>query len=63
MKIADADKLKYHFEHLVDVKLFTPAQILTIIDTFSKEVPVDDSLKKILNQKPDIVGGGHRYDK
>lgn len=38
MKIANADKLKEHFENVVDVKLFTPAQILTIIDTFSVEV-------------------------
>lgn len=39
MKIANADKLKHHFENVVDVKLFTPAQIITIIDTFSSEVP------------------------
>ena len=38
MKIANADKLKQHFENVVDVKLFTPAQIITIIDTFSIEV-------------------------
>ena len=38
MKIANADKLKDHFENVVDVKLFTPAQIITIIDTFSVEV-------------------------
>ena len=41
MKIANADKLKEHFENVVDVKLFTPAQILTIIDTFSIELPED----------------------
>ena len=38
MKIANADKLKQHFENVVDVKLFTPAQICTIIDTFSVEI-------------------------
>ena len=41
MKIANADKLKHNFENVVDVKLFTPAQIITIIDTFSVEVPED----------------------
>ena len=38
MKIANADKLKKHFESVVDVKLFTVPNILTIIDTFSSEV-------------------------
>ena len=37
MKIANADKLKQHFENVVDVKLFTVPNILTIIDTFSLE--------------------------
>lgn len=35
MKLANADKLKYHFEHVVMVKLFTVPEILTIIDTFT----------------------------
>lgn len=39
MKIANADKLKHHFEHVVMVKLFTVPEILTIIDTFSEEIP------------------------
>ena len=38
MKIANADKLKYHFEHVVMVKNFTVPEILTIIDTFSEEI-------------------------
>ena len=38
MKIANADKLKQHFENVVDVKLFTVPNILTIIDTFSIDV-------------------------
>ena len=38
MKIANADKLKKHFESVVDVKLFTVPNILTIIETFSSEV-------------------------
>ena len=44
MKIANADKLKQHFENVVDVKLFTPAQILTIIDTFSVEINEDSNV-------------------
>ena len=39
MKIADADRLKKHFENVVDVKLFTVHNILTIIETFSIEIP------------------------
>jgi hypothetical protein len=46
MLIADADRLKKHFENVVDVKLFTVHNILTIIDTFSIEIP--DSTKLIL---------------
>lgn len=38
MKIANADKLIHHFETVVDVHLFTPAEIITIINTFSAEV-------------------------
>ena len=38
MKIANADKLIHHFKTVVDVHLFTPAEIITIIDTFSAEV-------------------------
>lgn len=39
MKIVNADKLIKHFENVVDVHLFTVPNILTIIDTFSVEVP------------------------
>lgn len=39
MLIADADRLKKHFENVVDVHLFTVPEILTIIDTFSIEIP------------------------
>ena len=42
MKIVRADRLKHHFENVVDVKLFTPAQICTIIDTFTEEFPIKD---------------------
>lgn len=39
MNIANSDKLIHHFQHVVDVKLFTPAQIITIIENFSVEIP------------------------
>lgn len=44
MLIANANKLKHHFENVVDVKLFTPAQIITIIETASIEIPDDTKL-------------------
>lgn len=47
MKIANADKLIHHFKTVVDVHLFTPAEIITIINTFSKTVPEDDTISKI----------------
>lgn len=39
MKIANSDKLIHHFENTVDVKLFTVPQIVTIIESFSIEIP------------------------
>ena len=39
MKIANADKLIHHFENVVDVKLFTVPEIVTIIESFSMEIP------------------------
>ena len=39
MKIANAEKLKEHFENVVDVHLFTVPEILTIIETFTREIP------------------------
>ena len=39
MKIADSDRLIKHFESCVDVKLFTVPQIVTIIESFSVEIP------------------------
>ena len=44
MRIANADKLKDHFEHVVMVKLFTVPEILTIIDTFSVEINEDSKI-------------------
>lgn len=78
MRICNSETLKNHFENLVDVKLFTPAMICTIIDTLSVEVPdgteiiwpgrgrgsrqTREELRRLMNRKPDIVGGGQRYD-
>lgn len=78
MRVCNAETLKKHFENLVDVKLFTPANIITIIDTFSVEIPdctqiiypgrgraareTRENLLKLMNRKPEIVGGGQRYD-
>ena len=55
MLIADADRLKKHYESFVAVKLFTVPKILTIIDTFSIEIP--DSTKLILprQEAKDVV--------
>lgn len=39
MKIANAEELKEHFENVVDVHLFTVPEILTIIETFTREIP------------------------
>lgn len=46
MKIANADKLIHHFENVVDVKLFTVPNILTIIDTFSSEIDENDLISR-----------------
>lgn len=45
MNIANSDKLIHHFQHVVDVKLFTPAQIITIIENFTVEIP-DGAVKR-----------------
>lgn len=39
MKIVNYEKLKRHFETVVDVKLFTVPNILTIIETFTEDLP------------------------
>ena len=44
MKIANADKLIHHFESCVDVKLFTVPEIVTIINSFSMEIPNNATL-------------------
>lgn len=39
MKIVNYEKLKRHFETVVDVNLFTVPNILTIIETFTEDLP------------------------
>lgn len=55
MKIANADKLIHHFESCVDVKLFTPAQIITIIETASIEIPDDTKLVMLRDKGREMV--------
>lgn len=57
MKIANADKLIHHFENVVDVKLFTVPEIVTIIKSFSIEIHESAILvipkKKARNMTPE----------
>lgn len=39
MKIVNYEKMKRHFEHVIDVKLFTVPNILTIMETFTEDLP------------------------
>lgn len=39
MKIVNYEKMKRHFENVVDVKLFTVPNILTIMETFTEDLP------------------------
>lgn len=55
MLIANANKLKHHFENVVDVKLFTPAQIITIIETASIEIPDDTKLVMLRDKGREMV--------
>lgn len=55
MKIANADKLINHFENVVDVHFFTPAQIITIIERFSCEIQEDRELVFHQEENNDII--------
>ena len=44
MKIANSDKLIHHFESCVDVKLFTVPEIVTIVKSFSVEIPEETDI-------------------
>ena len=39
MKIVNYEKMKRHFESVADVKLFTVPNILTIMETFTEDLP------------------------
>lgn len=39
MKIVNYEKMKRHFESMADVKLFTVSNILTIMETFTEDLP------------------------
>lgn len=39
MKIVNYEKFKRHFETVVDVSLFTVPNILTIMETFTEDLP------------------------
>ena len=60
MRIANADKLKEHFEHVVMVKNFTVPEILTIIDTFSSEVDENDIISR--NKAKEMIKGWKNMD-
>ena len=55
MLIANANRLIHHFENVVDVKLFTPAQIITIIETASVEIPDDTKLVMLRDKGREMV--------
>ena len=44
IKIANTDRLIHHFESCVDVKLFTVPEIVTIVKSFSVEIPEETDI-------------------
>ena len=55
MKIANADKLIKHFENVVDVHLFTVPEIITIIETFSLEIPKETKMILPRGEAKDVI--------
>ena len=55
MKIINADKLIHHFENTVDVKLFTIPEIVTIIKSFSIEIPEGTELIMPREKAQDMI--------
>ena len=55
MKIADSDRLIKHFENVVDVKLFTVPEIVTIIKSFSVEIPEGTELIMPREKAQDMI--------
>ena len=55
MKIANSDKLIHHFESCVDVKLFTVPEIVTIVKSFSVEIPEGTELIMPKEKAQDMI--------
>lgn len=55
MLITNGDRLKHHFENVVDVKHFTPEQICTIIESFSVEIPEGTQLVMPREKAQDMI--------
>lgn len=55
MKIANTDGLIHHFENVVDVKLFTVPEIVTIIKNFSVEIPDGTELRIPRKKAQDMI--------
>ena len=55
MKIANSDKLIHHFENVVDVKLFTVPEIVTIVKSFSVEIPEGTELIMPRKKAQDMI--------
>lgn len=55
MKIANSDRLIHHFESCVDVKLFTIPEIVTIIKSFSVEIPEGTELIMPREKAQDMI--------
>ena len=60
MKIANADKLIHHFEHTVMVKNFTVPEIVTIINSFSIDIPEKSEVIAVM-PKSDAKGMVYDY--
>ena len=54
MLITNGDRLKHHFQTTIAVKLFTVPEILTIINTFSVDIPKETEMVIPVNDN-DIV--------
>ena len=55
MKIADSNRLIQHFENVVDVKLFTVPEIVTIVKSFSVEIPEETELIMPREKAQDMI--------
>lgn len=60
MKIANTDRLIHHLENVVDVKLFTVPEIVTIIKSFSMEIPDGTELRIPREKAQDMISDNLR---